>query len=261
MPTYYRALSVLRNDPTAQPTWVPDLEIEEDDAFIEMGLIDESQRNAEYATCEPGEVLAGASWPCRLFVVEPCGEPFASQIESHLTGCAQWNIVAEVDPWRAFGPHGKAVLTLLDQIQNLTDAQAEAIVRAGDVLCNARGNFVGDIAGDAATLLLETATREIALDTAASANREAAYFAAVEAVYEATTARALAESVPITRGTAPLAPGMDTSTNTIWGVAQVSAMDAVRALVVADLLPQEHFVTLAAPWLSIMWPWLAAAAS
>jgi hypothetical protein len=54
---------------------------------------------------------------------------------------------------------------------------------------------------------------------------------------------------------------MDTSTNTIWGVAQVSAMDAVRALVVADLLPQEHFVTLAAPWLSIMWPWLAAAAS
>ena len=80
-------------------------------------------------------------------------------------------------------------------------------------------------------------------------------------MYEAATTRALAEGVPITRGTAPLAPGVDTVTNTISGVAQVSAMDAARALVVADLLSQEHFVTLAAPWLSIMWPWIAAAAS
>jgi hypothetical protein len=77
----------------------------------------------------PDETLVGASWPCRLFEVEPRGKIISDG--SHKYGCAVVKVVRELPAWQAFGPNGEAVAALIERCKTLTyDAAAWTAARA-----------------------------------------------------------------------------------------------------------------------------------
>ena len=79
---------------------------------------------------EPGEVLTGGSWPCRLFTVEPVGA-----VESHSSmgwkGCVRTlRVTGEVDAHLALGPNGATVAAVIGRAGRLSAAEAEALAAA-----------------------------------------------------------------------------------------------------------------------------------
>jgi hypothetical protein len=165
------------------------------------------------ASAEPGEVLTGGSWPCRLFRVEPAGRMTRSGAHPFKRCARAWHVVEELPAHVALGPNGEAVAALITRAAAITPAQARALGAATDAAGDAAGDAARDAAGDAAG----DAARYAARDAAGDAARDAAGDAARDA-YAAGDAASV----------------------------------AARALVVADLITDDHFRILHGPWQTVM---------
>ena len=83
-----------------------------------------------HASTEPGESLAGGSWPCRLFEVEPVGELITDEHHPYKVGAHAWRVIREIEAWRALGPNGQAVVALIDRASRITPEEAKRIDEA-----------------------------------------------------------------------------------------------------------------------------------
>lgn len=169
----------------------------------------------------PTGTLLGGSWPCRLFEVEPVGEPLGR--EGHMFGFAGLRIVREVEAWRALGPQGREVAALIARAGVLTPAEAQQLAAAGIVAAWAAARAAARDGARAAARI--AASRAAAWD--------AAWAAAARAAAWTTAARAAA--------------------------ARDAAWDAARALVTRDLIgqhgyTQDHYDTLTRPWRQVIGP-------
>jgi len=69
---------------------------------------------------EPGEVLLGGTWPCRLFLVEPLGEVIGSDDHPYKRCCKSLRVLEEVPAHQALGPNGAEVAAIIERIDGLT---------------------------------------------------------------------------------------------------------------------------------------------
>ena len=76
----------------------------------------------------PGETLAGGSWPCRLFEVEP-RSALISGVD-HMHGCTAVKVVRELPAWQALGPNGEAVAAHIEQCKTITPEQGRQLADA-----------------------------------------------------------------------------------------------------------------------------------
>ena len=103
---------------------------------------------------EPGEVLTGSSWPCRLFEAEPVGRTIGHSTMSFKVCCRQVLIVAELPAHLALGPNGEAVAALIDRAGRLTPAEARDLAAAWSAARSAARDAARAAARDAAWALL-----------------------------------------------------------------------------------------------------------
>jgi hypothetical protein len=68
-----------------------------------------------HASDVAAETLIGGSWPCRLFEVS--GEPVCGP-DQHKFGFYALTVEREVEAWRALGPNGREVLTLIEWLKS-----------------------------------------------------------------------------------------------------------------------------------------------
>ena len=156
----------------------------------------------------------GMRWPCRLFEVEPVEDCPVWEPTPGLPSkraAHAWRVVRELPAHEALGPNGVEVAVFLDLLPTLTSTQWEAT----------RG-----VAWDA--------TRGVAWDAAGSAARGAARSAAREAAWVAT-----GDAAWVATGDATWVAAEEATGSVAW--------DAVRALVVRDLITTEQFDILTAP--------------
>lgn len=149
-----------------------------------------------HVSIEPGEVLVGGSWPCRLFKVEGLYGAFSFDVyddfHKYKRGFQSLRVVEEVEAHQALGPNGAEVAALIERIRACTQTQVHDLAEAWD-----------EARGDAA--------------------RDAAWYA--------------------TRGAARGAT---------WGATWGAAWFAVLAVISRDLITEDQFNTLYAPWASVM---------
>ena len=64
----------------------------------------------------------GASWPCRLFEIEPAGDAQVYQNKSHphKIGTTKAFVTCEIESWKFFGPQGKEVVALIERAKKLS---------------------------------------------------------------------------------------------------------------------------------------------
>lgn len=168
-----------------------------------------------HASDTPSETLIGCSWPCRLFEVE--GEPVAE--EDHKFGFRTFTVVREIEAWRALGPNGESVVAVIKRAGSLTAEEALGLYSAWDAaMVAAMGAAL-----DAAMVAAMAAARVAARDAARIAAMDAAWVAARDAAGDA-----------------------------VRDAAGDAAEDAVTAVVVRDLITEEHFNTLYSPWDSVI---------
>ena len=176
---------------------------------------------------------SGMAWPCRLLQVRPVeGHPVATpggkEFPNRVAATA-WEVIAELDPRLALGPQADQLLALFDTAERLTGDKLRELAAARDA---ARG-----AAWYAARAAARAAARDAAWYAARAAARAAAWGAARDdsnAAWYAARAAARAAA---------------------WAAARAdsnAAADAAGALVVRDLLPQEHYERLTRPWVSVI---------
>ena len=174
---------------------------------------------------------SGMAWPCRLLQVRPVeGHPVATPGRQKLPNrvvATAWEVVAELDPRLALGPQADQLLDLFDTAERLTGDKLRELA--------APWNATGKAARDAARNAARYAARDAALDAA----RNATWNAARNATRNAARDAALDAARDVV---------WDVSGNVVYDVAWSAAYDAAEALVVRDLLPQEHYDTLTRPW-------------
>jgi hypothetical protein len=195
--------------------------------FGDMG----SNRPSTYlsVSVEPGEVLTGGAWPCRVFRVEPVGRTVkrTDGVFGFKRGCRALRVVEELPARTALGPNGEAVAALIDRARRLTVAEIRALGAAWRAAMGAAMGAAGDAAWDAA----RDAARDAAWRAARDAAGRAAWGAAGDAAWGAAGRAA-------------------------WGAARYAAWgaarDAARALVVRDLISPEQFDVLYGPWASVV---------
>lgn len=231
VPTYYRAFSASKEGSAHGPaTWWPQ--------GSHTAHLAARSHGFQCAASEPGEVLAGGRWPCRLFVVEPCGEVLTVSSVLHIDACTRWRILAEIPAWQALGPNGQDVAALLDQARALTFEQAKQIAATARTLRRAREEEMGPGDGELSVYGAELlAAIMSARDAAITLTRHGALTAAHDAAWAAVTAAAVAADVTV-------------HTRRTWYLARSATMDAARALVVADLLPSEALTALTSEWVT-----------
>lgn len=81
-----------------------------------------------HASTAPGEVLVGATWPCRLLEVEPVG-PIVAR-DWHKVGAHAWRVVRELPPEEIFGPQQYNVTLLWGRMFHLTRDLTRALALA-----------------------------------------------------------------------------------------------------------------------------------
>lgn len=184
-----------------------------------------------HASDTPSETLVGCSWPCRLFEIE--GEAVAQ--EGHKFGFRTMRVIREIEAWKALGPNGEAVSSLIESAGRLTGARADDLWVAQS---EARG-----VAWYAARYAAWDAARRAAGDAAWDAAGDAAWYAAGYAARRAAWYAARRAARAAARRAA-------------WDAAGAAAWDAAGyaagALVVRDLISEKDFNALAAPWRSVM---------
>ena len=168
-----------------------------------------------HASNEPGEVLVGGKWPCRLFRVEGKAHIGFDSRHPHKGGFLQLKVVEELPAHLALGPNGEEVAALIERARKLTAEEAKRLAAAGDA------------AWDAARAAAWDAARAAAGDAAGAAARAAAWAAARAAAGDAA---------------------WDAAGAAAWA----AAGDAAWALVVKDLITPEQFDALYAPWREVV---------
>ena len=170
---------------------------------------------------------SGMAWPCRLLQVRPVeGYPVATPGEKRFpnrVAATAWEVVAELDPRLALGPQAGQLLALLDTAERLTGDKLRELAAAWKATWNAARDAAVDVVWDAAGNVVYDVAWNAARDAAGNATWNAARDAAVDAVWDAAV-------------------------DVVWDAAGNAAYDAAEALVVRDLLPQEHYETLTRPW-------------
>ena len=75
----------------------------------------------------------GFRWPCRLFVVEPV-DPWTPHADGlpNKRACRSLLVVEERPPHEVFGPHGEAVVAVIDRASRLTLGEVERLAAAWD---------------------------------------------------------------------------------------------------------------------------------
>ena len=127
---------------------------------------------------EPGEVLIGGSWPCRLFRVEPVGLGVkrTDDMYPHKRGCRALKVVEELPAHMAFGPNGEQVAAIIERARRLTPDEVKRLDAAWGAALDAARAAAWGAALDAAL----GAARAAALDAALDAARGAAWAALVQ---------------------------------------------------------------------------------
>jgi len=122
-----------------------------------------------HASTEPGEVLVGGSWPCRLFEVEPQTELVTGNEHPHKVGAYAWKVVRELPAHLAFGPNGEAVAVLIERVKTITPDQADRLSTARDAARGAAWNAARNAAWNAAWDAAWNAAWDAAWDAAKDA--------------------------------------------------------------------------------------------
>ena len=165
----------------------------------------------------------GSYWPCRLFEVEPVpGFPVYTPEPNALPNkraAGAWRVVRELPAHEVFGPQGVYVQALIERLDAMTPAEAEALAAAAWGAA-ARAAAWGDAArGDAARAAAWDAARAAAWDTAWDTARAAAW-------------------------------------DTAWDTADAAraAADAAAGLLVRDLISTEEYDALTMPVRRVLGP-------
>jgi hypothetical protein len=162
----------------------------------------------------------GASWPCRLFRVEPDGDVMSSlSVSPSKRAVSALRVIEELPAWQTLGPNGEAVVALIERAGRLKADEAKRLAAAADAAWDAAWAAAGAAAGAAAWAAARAAARAAAADAAWDAAWAAAWAAA----------RAAA-----------------------WAAAADAAGAAAGAYLVRDLITPEQFDVLAGPWLSVV---------
>jgi hypothetical protein len=179
----------------------------------------ESNRSSTYlsVSVEPGEVLTGGSWPCRLFRVEPVGRTVKCTDGAYgfKRGCRAMRVVEELPAYEALGPNGAEVAAIIDRAGRLTVDEARRLAAARAAAWSA--------AWSAARGAARGATWNAAWGAARGAARGAAWDAAWNAAWDAAR-----------------------------GAAWDAAWDAASGALLRDVLAPEHYETLMGPWRSVI---------
>jgi hypothetical protein len=178
-----------------------------------------------HASDEPGEVLAGGSWPCRLF--EVTGKPRAGFDSSHRHkgGFRQLKVVREIDPYLALGPNGRYVAGIIERTRKVDREEIEKLQAAWVAAWGAARGAAWGAAWEAA--------RQAAWGAAWVAAREAAWEAARGALWGATRVAAWVAA---------------------WEAMREAAREATRGALMRDQLTPEQYKILTGPWVSVMGP-------
>lgn len=163
-----------------------------------------STETVYHASEVEAETLLGGKWPCRLF--EVTGSHVVR--EGNKLGFRSLHVVREIEAWRALGPNGVDVASLIKRARQLTRSQLDALVEARAESVEVESWY---------------AASDAVWDAGRGGDRLPAWYAAGLAAWSATRD-----------------PGR--------GV----ALDAARALVVQDLISEEHFSNLHGPWASVV---------
>jgi hypothetical protein len=163
----------------------------------------------------PAEVLTGGSWPCRLFTVEPVGEPVGQA--GHKYGFVGLRIVEERPAHEALGPNGEYVVAMMERVSVLTVDE---------------GSHLG-----AARVTDWDAARIAAWQPAWDAARDAAWDAARVAAWDAARVAA-----------------RDAAWDAAWDAARVAALGAALALITRDLISRDVYEILTRPWRQVVGP-------
>ena len=170
-----------------------------------------------HASDVPSETLPGGWWPCRLFEVK--GKPadgFRYKF-MHKGGFKQLTVVREIEAWQALGPNGREVAELIERAGRLTTEESRKLSasRVIDWLLNCEEFFDREVDKHAARKAIQYAAWNNARVSARDAARDA-----------------VGKAIGIPFGS----------------VVEVIYSDAVQALVVRDLIPEEYFNVLHGPW-------------
>jgi hypothetical protein len=103
-----------------------------------------------HASDTPSETLIGGSWPCRLFEVE--GTPVVGP-DSHKYGFYSFDVVREIEPWRALGPNGLEVAAFIEAVNGVDSKTMRKVGAASDAAWVAAWDAASDAASDAALAL------------------------------------------------------------------------------------------------------------
>ncbi len=119
-----------------------------------------------HAADTPSETLVGGSWPCRLFEVE--GNPVAGldAAHPHKAGFRQLVVVKELPAYKALGPNGRAVVSLIERCKTLTPGEVREIHAARVAARDAARVAAWYAARDAARVAAWDAARVAAWDAA-----------------------------------------------------------------------------------------------
>lgn len=80
-----------------------------------------------HASDVPAETLIGGSWPCRLF--EVTGKPVVGP-EGHKFGFYSFDVVREIEAWRALGPNGLEVAAFIAAVRGTNAKQQRGVAAA-----------------------------------------------------------------------------------------------------------------------------------
>ena len=82
---------------------------------------------------------AGFQWPARLLSVEPAATMWTPHPDSfpRVRAAHTWRVIEELPAWRLFGPQGRQVLDIIEQVSHLTSAQIEGLAAARDAAWDA----------------------------------------------------------------------------------------------------------------------------
>ena len=130
---------------------------------------------------------AGATWPCRLFEIEPAKDAviYADPSHPHKIGTNKAFVTREIESWRFFGPQGKEIVALIERAKNLTLEEVNKLSAADSAADSAAYSAARSAAYSAAYSASDSAADSAAYLAARSAARSAAYSAA----YSASDAR------------------------------------------------------------------------
>lgn len=177
----------------------------------------------------PGEALERLAYPCRLFVV--AGEPVLRY--KHRVGLHEMHVVRELEPWRALGPNGREVLSLVEFSSTLRSAEL-ARLAAKRLRTPAKGEAMNKI---------RWATEHSSRTQAAAAAR-----AAIARSRGMAPEVLEVDSQVINEGVE--SPERPSEASDIYG--SLALADVAEALVVADYADQDAIAAVLDPFIRIV---------